>query len=182
MKNKILFAILFAILVASMMGQSTRADQELVEPMVVTALPNEYLSIPSQDYLTPQVIEEMSSDSLQDFLKESALKYGSDYRELNSTITCESKWNENTVGDNGLAVSVSQFHEGTFKSWAKEMGQPELEWHSAHDQITVMAWAFAQGESYKKHWTTYVAMKNGGVYHFYSQLLQKEFTVYCSMI
>jgi hypothetical protein len=54
-----------------------------------------------------------------------------------------------------------------------------LDYNSAHDQAKLGMWAISQG--YGNEWTAYVAIKNGGVYKFYSRQLKKNFVVKCSL-
>lgn len=105
-------------------------------------------------------------------------KYGANYNDLYSTGKCESGLNPSVIGDNNLAHGVFQIHEETFNRWSSEMKE-DLDYNSAYDQIKISAWAFAKGEKYRRSWTMYRALKNGGVYSFHSKLLKKDFTVHC---
>jgi len=93
---------------------------------------------------------------------------------------CESKYGKELFGDSGHAFSVYQFHKPTFKQWSKELGE-ELDYNSYHDHIKLAVWAFSKGERYRRAWTSYVAIQNGGEYSFYSKLLKRHFTVYCKL-
>jgi len=119
--------------------------------------------------------------SVQELAKYFADYYGADYKEFYSTGWCESGWNPEAQGDEKRANNVLQIHEPTFNQWAKEMGE-ELDYNSTYDHIKVGAWAFSQGESYRRAWTAYRALKNGGTYSFYSKLLNKHYTVHCNYI
>ena len=119
--------------------------------------------------------------SVQELAKYFADYYGADYRDFYSTGWCESGWNPEAQGDGKRANNVLQIHRPTFNQWAKEMGE-ELDYNSTYDHIKVGAWAFAQGESYRRAWTAYRALENGGTYSFYSKLLDKHFTVHCNYI
>lgn len=83
-----------------------------------------------------------------------AQEYNSSVSEMDATITCESNWDPKSTGDHNLANGISQFHQATFNSWSKEMGET-LNYNSTFDQIKVMAWAYAQGESFKENWSCY---------------------------
>lgn len=118
--------------------------------------------------------------SIQELTEYFANYYGANYRDLYSTMMCESG-GKSKPGDNGHANGVMQIHKPTFERWEKQMGE-DLNYDSTFDQIKVSAWAFAQGESYRDDWTMYVALKNGGTYSFYSKLLQRHFTVHCNYV
>lgn len=85
--------------------------------------------------------------------------------------------------DSCRAKNITAIHDTTFKGWLpkykKEIGET-LNINSQYDQIKMLSWAFSKGESYRKKWTTYVSCKNpSGTYSFYSNLLEKNFTVIC---
>lgn len=86
----------------------------------------------------------------QDYLTEYASQYGVSSKVLYEVIQCESGWNENAVGDHGLALSLAQFHEQTFYMFAKKMGE-DLDYRNPQHQIKVMAWAFSNNLA--SHWT-----------------------------
>ncbi len=66
-------------------------------------------------------------------------------------ITCESGWNEETIGDNGKAQGLAQFWEATFYYMAKKAGLQNPDWHNQHQQILLLKWAIWQGIA-QKHW------------------------------
>jgi hypothetical protein len=80
------------------------------------------------------------------------VQYGLNYDVLYKVIHCESSWNPNAVGDNGLAFSVAQFHRPTFNYFCK--GEYENPYH----QIDCMAYMFSIGKQY--HWTCYKMLIN----------------------
>ena len=127
------------------------------------APPETYIR-PLELYTVPELIEHY------------AILNDQDPKLLLKVADCESKYEKDLVGDSGHAFSVFQFHRPTFERWSKEYGE-ELNYESYHDHIELAAWAFAQGENYRKAWTTYVAIKKGGTYSFYSKLLKKDFVV-----
>ena len=122
-------------------------------------------------------LEEYSVVQLIDYY--SAL-YGQDPALLRKVAECESKYDTKIYGDGGRAFSVYQFHKGTFENWSKERGEV-LDYNSYQDHIKLAAWSFAQGEEYRNDWTSYVAIKRGGTYSFYSKLLKKSFVVKCNL-
>lgn len=72
---------------------------------------------------------------------------------MKRTIDCESDWNEEAVGDGGLAYGIAQFHEKTF-DWMKGLAKrDDLLYKERDDQIELMAWAFSNG--YAHHWSCY---------------------------
>lgn len=130
-------------------------------------VPKSYIK-PLVEYSVPEMIEHY------------AVLNGQDVELLKKVAECESKFTKDLYGDGGRAYSVYQFHEPTFERWSKEMGE-ELDYYSYQDHIKLATWAFAQGEEYRKAWTAYRAIENGGTYSFYSKLLQKHFTAYCKL-
>ena len=144
---------------------------------LITFLVSTYIPVTHAEAPTRTVQEY----SVQELAKYFADYYGADYRDFYSTGWCESGWNPEAQGDGKRANNVLQIHQPTFNQWAKEMGE-ELDYNSTYDHIKVGAWAFAQGESYRRAWTAYRALENGGTYSFYSKLLDKHFTVHCNYI
>ena len=140
-----------------------------------------FMAIPRVSSNDEVILELPKELTLKEVAQKFRAQYGVDYNLINSVIECESHWNPKAKGDNGRALNLAQFHKGTFENWEKQYGE-DLNWNSAHDQIKLMAWAFSKGEQYRDDWTTYTAIKRGGTYTFYSKLLQKWFTVKCSMI
>lgn len=94
-----------------------------------------------------------------------------------TVIRCESQYNPKAKGDKGLANNVGQFHEETFDMIARKMGE-KLDYDSYYDQTKAVAWSLANG--YGNLWTSYRAIKNGGVYTFYSKKLGSWYTVKCT--
>lgn len=106
--------------------------------------------------------------------------YGADEAVLLAMADCESNFNPRAVGDGGRAHNIFQFHAGTFARYEKLFGE-DLNYHSYHDQSKLVAWIAVNKPESLKEWTSYVAIQNGGVYKFYSKLLQRHFVVYCSL-
>lgn len=107
--------------------------------------------------------------------------YGVDNSLVTKVIKCESKGISTAKGDSKggkyLAYGLFQYHKESFKRHAKIFGE-ELDYYSSYDQLKLGIWAISKG--YGNEWTSYRAIKNGGVYSFYSKLLQKDFTVICT--
>lgn len=126
-------------------------------------------------------IRELKDYSVVELIDYYSALYDQDPALMRKVAECESKYNTTILGDGGRAFSVFQFHKGTFERWSKERGEP-LDYKSYHDHIKLAVWSFAQGEKYRNAWTSYVAIKRGGEYSFYSKLLKKHFTVYCKLV
>ncbi len=105
-------------------------------------------------------------------------QYGAEIPLLDKMAFCESTYNPKAVGDSGRAHNVYQYHEATFYSHAKLMGE-KLNYKSAHDQIKLTAWISVNHPDKLRAWTSYRAIKNGGTYSFYSKQLKKHYTVKC---
>ena len=105
-------------------------------------------------------------------------------RDLKNTGWCESGFGIAKQGDwsnkeqKYLAYSVFQIHRPTFNAWSNKLGK-KLDYNNYVHHIELAAWAFSQGESYRNDWSMYVALKNGGTFSFYSNLLGKHFTITC---
>lgn len=106
--------------------------------------------------------------------------YGADEKLLLAMADCESNFNPSAIGDGGRAKSIFQYHRGTFDRYAKLFGQ-QLDYHSYHDQAKLTAWLSVSNPKALNEWTSYRAIQNGGVYKFYSKLLQRHFVVYCHL-
>lgn len=108
------------------------------------------------------------------------------YAELNQTdeslllkvAKCESKLNIQSKGDGGNATGIYQYWNDTFERFSKLYGE-ELDINSYHDQIKLTSWIFANYPQYRKQWTSFRAIQNGGVYSFYSTKLKQHFTAIC---
>ena len=126
--------------------------------------------------------EEIVRDfSVKSMMEELAPRYGQDPALISKISYCESQ-HKIKSHDGGRAVNITGIHDKTFNYWLplyeKEQGET-LDINSSYDQIKMMSFAFSQGESYRRQWTTYVAYKNGGTYTFYSKLLKGTFTSRC---
>lgn len=109
-------------------------------------------------------------------------KYGVDSSLMEKVVECESQGDPENKGDwkNGkpLAFGILQYHKESFERHAKIFGE-ELDYYSYYDQIKVGTWAISEGHG--NEWTTYRAIKNGGTYSFYSNLLKEHYTVNCKL-
>ena len=94
-------------------------------------------------------------------------------------MECESNGNHKTSGDGGRSNGIFQFQKSTFLRMEKEFGE-DLDYTSQFDQIKLGSWALAQPRL-AREWTTYVAIKNGGKYSFWSSQMQRHYTVYCKV-
>jgi len=71
--------------------------------------------------------------------------YGINYFLLHNVVQCESSFNDEAVGDEGLAYSLAQYHEKTFDRFCKG------DYHNGYDQLECMAWMFSQ--HLESHWS-----------------------------
>lgn len=108
-----------------------------------------------QNYPTPY--ESLSDNSTTEQIKEALVftfeTYGineGEYSLLLSVIQCESGFSFSAIGDNGLAISLAQFHKPTFDMFNKIRGT-DLDIYSAQGQVDMYAWAMANG--YENHWS-----------------------------
>jgi len=120
-------------------------------------------------------MEEWSPQSL---VSHYAGVYAYDEKTLQAVMRCESRGDRNTVGDGGRSFGIFQIQKETWKRFTREMGET-LDINSSNDQAKVAAWAFANGKA--NEWSTYVAIKKGGTYSFYSRQLKGRYTVRCSV-
>lgn len=108
--------------------------------------------------------------------------YGVDDRLVNKVIECESGGIHNVVGDGGRSKGIAQIQKPTW-NWMVSMYNKEykenLNYNSSFDQIKLTTYMISKGEGH--NWTTYVAIKKGGTYSFYSSQLKKHFTVKCKL-
>lgn len=105
--------------------------------------------------------------------------YGADVSLVRKVIECESGFDNSNIGDSGLSRGIFQFQRSTFNRMEKLLGE-DLNYESQYDQLKLGIYAMSKPEL-AREWSTWVAIKNGGVYHFYSRQLGREFTVYCKL-
>ncbi len=136
--------------------------------------------------ILPVTIEPPKPLTVQETIVKYAVQYAAPEKELLSVAKCESGFDPNRKGDykNGVYLALGEFqiHEDTFWGWEKEFfleTSEHLDYQSSHDRIKLTAWIWVNRPQYRRAWTTYRALKNGGVYSFYSRQLEKYFTVTC---
>lgn len=122
------------------------------------------------------------ADEQKNTTKELVTKYAQVYN-VNSKVMlammrCESSGNQSAIGDGGRAKGIYQYHTGTWERIEDKLGK-DMDINSEHDQIHMTAYALSQGMG--SQWTSYVAIKNGGTYSFYSKLMKQNYTVKCSV-
>ena len=105
--------------------------------------------------------------------------YQADEPLIRKVIDCESGYNHNSSSDNGYSNGIMQFQKATFFRMSKLFGE-ELDYNSKYDQLKLGIWALSKPEL-AREWTSYVAIKKGGTYSFYSKQLGKHFTVKCKL-
>lgn len=115
--------------------------------------------------------------SPQSLVSHYAEVYAYDEKTLQAVMMCESRGNQSTVGDGGRSFGIFQIQKETWKRFTREMGET-LDISSKNDQAKVAAWAFANGHG--NEWSTFVSIKKGGTYSFYSRQLKGHYTVRCS--
>ena len=130
--------------------------------------------------ITTQELEIPQPSTPQEYIKYYANLYNTDPNVLLSVAKCESQFKQSTRGDNGLAVGIFQYHRGTWTRMSKLYGQ-ELDINSVADQAKLTAFIYSNYPSIRNEWSTYVAIKKGGTYSFYSTLLKQNFNVKCSI-
>lgn len=139
-------------------------------------------SITKDNYIEAHApVRTVKNYSVPELIEHYAVVYNQDPQLLKSVAYCESRYKTSLKGDGGRAYSVFQIHKPTFERWEKQMGQ-DLDYNNYRDHIKLAAWAFSKGESYRDDWTTYVAIRKGGTYSFYSKLLKKHYTIRCNML
>lgn len=132
-----------------------------------------------------QSVTQKAEPTLVDSINTYAEAFGSDPNLVYSVGLCESHLSKKK-GDSGRANGEWQYHKETWNRYAslyrKTYNVPDqFNIESSHDQAKLTAFVFSLGESSKREWTTYRAIKNGGTYTFYSKLLNQWFTVKCDL-
>lgn len=148
----------------------------IVSLIVMWCIPGEV-----QSYESPEPPPELTTEA---YITMYASQYGSDKEILMKVMSCESGGEMNVIGDSGRARNIFQYHTETWDRYAKRYRETfgvedEFDINSRHDAAKLTAWVFSLGEINRREWTTYVAIKNGGVYKFHSKLLNKDFVVVC---
>lgn len=121
--------------------------------------------------LTPVITKAATHDYVIKYARE----FGAPEAELMDVGRCESNF-KNISGDGGASFGPFQYNKNTFNSFAKEMGE-KLDYKNPEHQAKLTAWVFKHRPQYKRHWTTWRALQNGGVYTFTAK--GKKYTVKC---
>ena len=116
--------------------------------------------------------------STTELIKKYAQVYNVNSKVMLAMMRCESSGNQSAIGDGGRAKGLYQYHTGTWERIEKKLDK-DMDINSEHDQIHMTAYALSQGMG--SQWTSYVAIKNGGTYSFYSRLMKQHYTVKCSV-
>lgn len=81
--------------------------------------------------------------------------------QIYNVVKAESGFNQNAIGDKGLAKNCAQYHEATFNRYEnlyfKKTGE-HLEYNSCMDQIKLMSWQWNVYPQSKHEWTTYTKL------------------------
>lgn len=124
----------------------------------------------------------IQQQSIQQQVEHFSSLNGVDPKLISKIIECESQGKQDARGDskNGkyLAYGLFQYHKPSFDRHAKLYGE-ELDYYSSFDQIKLGIFAIANDMG--REWTSFVAIKKGGTYSFYSKLLQKHYVVKCKL-
>lgn len=137
------------------------------------------LALPQSSSLADLEITEAPYTIQADFF---ATLYGVDSSIVNKVLDCESNYNHSAKGDGGKSKGIAQIQKPTWNwmelQYFKEWGE-HLNYESSFDQIKMLAYQISKGNG--NNWTSYVAIKKGGKYSFYSSQLKKHFIVYCKL-
>lgn len=109
-------------------------------------------SIPLQEQTPAEIIRYFTS------------LYGSDYDLVMSVLSCESGFRM-VEGDGGRSYGHAQYFLETFTRHSKALGET-LNYESSFDQLKLISFSFSHSEAYRREWTTYRAIQNGGTYIF----------------
>ena len=142
------------------------------------------LILPLVAFAKPKITEELKINPLDLGYKEQIVHfsklYGGDEKIALAVAHCESNGKHSAIGDGGHSRGIYQFQKSTFLRMEKEFGE-DLDYGSRYDQIKLGSWALAQ-KKYQNEWTTFVAIKKGGKYSFYSSLNKRHYTVSCKIV
>lgn len=115
-----------------------------------------------------------------EYIKEFAEKYNTDPNVLIKVAKCESRFNQEAIGDGNRSLGIYQYHKGTWERFEDLIGE-DLDINSMYDQIKLTSFIFANYPKLRYSWSTFTALSNGGTYKFYSKLLKKNFVVVCKL-
>ncbi len=139
--------------------------------------------IPTQNLIALDAPAKVVEPTNEELILKYSTEYGSDPNIVYSIMMCESqgKWIKGDFRNNTYhSFGQFQYFKSTWIRYSKLFGE-ELNINSAHDQIKLTSWVFSLTDKEKSEWTTYVALKNGGTYSFYSKFHQKSFVVKCPL-
>jgi hypothetical protein len=111
-----------------------------------------------------------------------ATMYRIDSRLIAKVVECESGGVHEAVGDGHRSHGIAQFQRPTWNWMEKEFYEEynqHLDYTSSFDQLHLLSYAISEG--YGRNWTTYVAIKNGGKYSFWSNQMNRHYTVVCKL-
>lgn len=108
--------------------------------------------------------------------------YGVDEKIVAKVVECESGGDHTANGDGGRSKGIAQFQKPTWDWMSKQYFDEyneKLNYKSSFDNVKLLAYQISKGNG--NNWTSYVAIKKGGTYSFYSKQLNKHFTVKCKL-
>lgn len=107
-----------------------------------------------------QAIEEVQTviapavPSNDDLINEASKKYGVSAKLIKAILDCESDFrHDDLYGDNGMSYGWAQFQFKTFRWLKKLSGLNHLNYEDKEDQVTLLAWALANGRG--GEWSCY---------------------------
>lgn len=108
--------------------------------------------------------------------------YNVDSSLIRKIVDCESGGKINAIGDGHRSHGIAQFQKATWdlleKKYYDKYNQ-HLDYQSSFDQIALLTFSVANG--YGTNWTSFVAIKNGGKYSFWSSQMNRHYTIYCRL-
>ena len=124
------------------------------------------------------IAESPTYKTAKDYIVEYAELYDTDATVLLKVAECESRFDQEAIGDSKNSVGIYQYWKDTWEEMSKLYGE-KLDINSVNDQAKLTAFIFAKYPKHKTKWTAYRAIQNGGTYSFYSTKLKRHFTVTC---
>ena len=113
------------------------------------------------DPIVQQVqVQCLTKGCVTDLIEYYANLYGVDKDTALQVAKCESEFKTNAVGDSGKAYGVFQFHEPTFREFAKKFGDNTLEYKNTSHSIELAMWALSQGKG--SNWSCYNKLVKSG--------------------
>lgn len=136
------------------------------------------LGFPSKDYAEELSINPQLLTIEQQIVYFSTL-YGADSNIVLKVMECESGGNHQVTGDGGRSNGIFQFQRSTFNRMEKILGE-DLNYDSQFDQVKLASFALSKPEL-AREWSSFRSIKNGGKYSFWSNQMQRHYTVYCKL-